>query len=472
MIGITSDSALIVASLNSFFGAAGLGFIYFIQRRSFRTNIVSSIIQTTLVAFSFGYWFYSGSIKTNIIPVFLTICVLTVLLKHKLSKRDIIVLSILNGLAIVFHEAFILTAFSTLLILALTKKKLPNRRIYSLGMYATLLSLFVISAFGIVIVLHENLQSFSDGIIWVTRDSPKPGIWNSLSIATLEKALVGFLHSIFGIYFCFKFLFFQNLLSLVPGRHDVASGLYLVRNLPTSIAFILFCFDLIVGLFCITIFVLSFSSLKNLFVSERELLLPPLMLLLVFGLFFLFWDPSNMEFWVVQSVMFWLIFGRIVKASNTPRIFRAVFPILPVLIFLVNYFGNMYFLHSEGNDHYRVQATAIASLTNTGDIIISDESSQQRAYYKRHAMRYLIEPDDLGTSGEDSVATAMTTKIQKGLLSHKKLFISFNPFRPEEKNPVQQRFQSVWNLSLGGASIMIDSITIQGSKFFIIMRND
>ena len=286
MIGITSDSALIVASLNSFFGAAGLGFIYFIQRRSFRMDIFSSIIQTTLVGFSFGYWFYSGSIKTNIIPVFLTICVLTVLLKHQLSKRDIIVLSILNGLAIVFHEAFILTAFSTLLILAITKKKLPSGRMYSLGLYATILSIFVVSAFGIVVVLHENIRSFSEGILWMTGGSPKSVVWNSLGISTLQKDSVGFLHSIFGIYFCFKFLFFQNLLSLVPGRHDVASALYLVRNLPTSIAFILFYFDLIVGLFCLTIFLLSFSSLKKLFVSERELLLPLLTFLLAFGLFF------------------------------------------------------------------------------------------------------------------------------------------------------------------------------------------
>jgi hypothetical protein len=123
LIGISSDSAYIVASINSLFGAAGLGTIYFINRSRFKLKIVSSIIPTCLIGFSFGYWFYSDCIKTNIIPVFLCICILTVLLKLQLSKRDIILLAVLNGLAIIFHEVFILSAFSTLLILYLNKKE-------------------------------------------------------------------------------------------------------------------------------------------------------------------------------------------------------------------------------------------------------------------------------------------------------------------------------------------------------------
>src|SRR5579864_8631572 len=93
-IGIFYDSSLIVAGLNSLFGALTISVIYYILKVRFANTTVAALSTTILIGCSYGFWFYSVCVEVFIIPLFFIVVALLFLMRNPLRYRDMILVGI------------------------------------------------------------------------------------------------------------------------------------------------------------------------------------------------------------------------------------------------------------------------------------------------------------------------------------------------------------------------------------------
>ena len=395
-LGCESDSSYIVASLNSVFGAGGLVLIFIILRKRLSSNLSSTISTLITIGASFGFWFYSDCVEVYIIPLFFLLAVLCILLKPTLRSKDIILIGVFHGIAVLFHQIHVLLGFAIIARLIFFRKDLNISLSKALTLYLAPAMGIIFLSYGLVLAIDVQPKNLNDVLYWGTAYSHSlPGSWNVPSLKSLFKAFIGFSHSVFGGHFMFAVPAIKERLLQILGSHELKDEIFLVSTLSQTVAQILTILSVVFGLLLIYVLAVSLRFVKTI----RHHLTPAIISIgvwiLVYCLFFWVWDPTNLEFWIPQTVLLFLIVHYCLQRMSNRMIAKAIVIIFPILMLMINYFGSISRLHSEYNDYFFVEATALAKITTAKDIILTDEQWIVEGYYKRFISAAIFSPEDI-----------------------------------------------------------------------------
>ncbi len=395
-LGCTSDSSYIVASLNSVFGAGGLALIFYILLKRLASSYTASISTLITIGASFGFWFYSDCVEVYIIPLFFLLAVLSVLLKPTLRSKEIFVIGVLHGVAVLFHQIHVLLGFAIIARLVFFRKDLDISLSKAMMLYLAPAMGIIFLAYGMVLAIDVQPKNLNDILYWGTSYSHSlPGSWNVPNLKSLFKAFIGFSHAVFGGHFMFAVPAIKERLVQILGSHELKDEIFLVSTLSQTVAQILTLLSALFGLLLIYIFAVSLRLLK----SIRHHLTPAIISIgvwmIVYCLFFWIWDPTNLEFWIPQTVLLLLMIHYCLQKMSDSIIRKTLLIMLPILMLTINYFGSISLLHSEDNDYFFVEANALASITTAKDIIITNEQWIVEDYYKRFTAAGVFSPEDI-----------------------------------------------------------------------------
>lgn len=138
--------------------------------------------------------------------------------------------------------------------------------------------------------------------------------------------------------------------------------------------------------------------------------------LIIISLFFLFWVPTNLEFWIAQSILFLLI------CTSLP-IKRIIIYILIVINIVVNLGLGLIFTSDRDKDIYFIEIDGVNSILNKELTLVYKD-------YEFNENNYIRMYDNLDV-GSDST------------LKSKYVFILFEPHLKEKYNLIKEPIDSL-----------------------------
>ncbi|HSB92377.1 MAG TPA: hypothetical protein VLC28_04635, partial [Flavitalea sp.] len=356
---------IIIEMLSALFGSALLTICYLFFRRRASLSATLSSLATVVIAFSYGVWSYSTNIEVYAMPTFFSILVLYTITNPVLGDRKLVEAGLYTTLAILFHQVHVLLLAVAIFYLA---RRLPRDRQTSIvTRYFAPVMLLTGIIYLFVAFQFESVQNISEFLSWATLYAHGHDYWRSPSITSLFLAATGFVRSLFGGQFLFRFSFSSDSSGKLFQGHNLADEQYLVRDLHQWQA-VLLTVVMLIGLF--TILSLLIQWVRHRWYTN-ELLRPIQYTFIVYSCFFLLWMPENLEFWILQSVLFWmLLFSPTAGESKQARIKAGI---IAASLFIVNYGGSIFWLLDKKNDWYYSAVQPLIPTATNADLVISKD---------------------------------------------------------------------------------------------------
>ncbi|MBI5788630.1 MAG: DUF2723 domain-containing protein [Candidatus Schekmanbacteria bacterium] len=365
-VNINFAADLIIAWFNAIWGALALSVFYLILRTRLQAKPLAALLGTACCAFSFAFWFYSVSVEVYAPPLFWSLLLLYVLSADRFRSKDYYLIGLLHGLSIVYHQVNVLFGLVIISALLLDSRPLNLR---SLLKYFACLIPTVAIPYLLVIFKMNQFAAWEDAWYWLTRFSHYPGFWQPLAFSTLLKAQTGFGRALIEGYFILGVPYLKTLMNKKYIDGFLWDEAFLVRNLSPATAWTLLLLALI---FFLTLFIgirYYSGNLRKVKENHSRLAVLTGVWLAVYSLFFFFWVPNNIEFWISQSVCCWLLFLILIFSGERGKTPPILF-ILPLLLLVINYGGNIRFIQNDNNDLYYSKISALSKELQTGDLVV------------------------------------------------------------------------------------------------------
>lgn len=391
-LGVDAGAPALVSLLNAVFGALSAGLVFALLRRRGAVPRPLAFAGTALVVSSFGFWFYSICVEVYIVPLCFLLAALFVVTAERLTPARLAAVGALHGLAMVFHQVHVL--FGVVVLAALWAKRgdLRGRWGLPLALYLGAGTLVVVTSYGAALAAL-GIASPEEAWLWFTGYAHQEHFWNSPSVSTAAKAAVGFTRAFVGMHFAFALEPVQALMQQAFPNKFLTDEVFLVRGLSASAAYALLSLAAIAGATLLGAFVLGLRRYRLLPSQPASLVRLTTVWLLVYGLFFFFWEPHNVEFWIPQSVCVWLLITLLWRPTPGEAAGRraAVFAGLAGLLFVVNYWGTIRFAQDPDRDAYRYAVAPLAEVVRDGDLVVLG-----RTHLMRNYVEYLTDARALG----------------------------------------------------------------------------
>jgi hypothetical protein len=104
--------------------------------------------------------------------------------------------------------------------------------------------------------------------------------------------------------------------------------------------------------------------------------------LAVYSLFFLFWMPTNLEFWLPQALCIWILVANWVGRGSLAESRRAARSLLAAALILaaVNFAGSVMWARDPDNDYYRHAVAPLVGIAGAHDLIVTGRAWILPAY--------------------------------------------------------------------------------------------
>ncbi len=196
------------------------------------------------------------------------------------------------------------------------------------------------------------------------------------------------------------------------------------------------------------IFISNIRTINTIRRKWRNMLGSLICWFLVYSIFFFFWDPSNLEFWIPQSLIIWLIFLSIMNPSEDKKgiygnLFKLGLVFIAVSLFIVNYLGSIRWLADFRNDYYYMKTTAVSDFASKSDLTVIAESWILRGYIERFTSADVIAITDIYLKEQrDKQRTIdyMRNAIDKTISNGHRVFVMEDAVDLDKK--VRQKYNS------------------------------
>ena len=295
----------LVEVFTALWGSGSMALAYSIFRKRFGLTAPVALVGTTVIAFTYGVWFYSTNIEVYAPPMFFLLATLYRLTGKDFSQRTVVEVALLHCAAILFHQVHILFTVTVLYVLWKHRARIHLRK--ALLQYAAIGIILVGGAYFIVGWMVEGHTSLSKWTAWMQGYASGNAYWHSLDLNTPVAVATGFSHAFIGGHFIFRLPGLSTYLDKAAGAHSLSDEWYLVRNMSEGMAIFLAVITVLLVsmmLWLLIRFIRKFRTIKN---TWRVEMMPLLVTGIVYSIFFCFWDPEILEFWIFQTVLFWLV---------------------------------------------------------------------------------------------------------------------------------------------------------------------
>jgi len=369
-LGISISIATLMQTLNSVFAAAGV-LLFFIILLRLSKKVTMSVTFALLLAFCMGVWDQAIEVEVYACGlVFLTGSLLLIIdpLSNSTGPKPAMVigLGILGSLAILFHQMHILfVAIGCTFIIFAGKGVIP--RLKMLGYYAIPFPLLVVAPYIAVGYAINRLPSLVSFYNWLTSYT-QSGQWGHFGgLKSVVLAAAGLNNSFFG-------------------KTVMITGSIGVGDMVLEALYILGVI-LVLGLVVVTI-----VKFKAIYESRAWLVTLMLVWIVVYGLFTLWWDPSNVEFWMHILPPLWLLLflGFEMWRSRQPNWKKAIPIVLLCLLVCVNLVcWVMPNSDIENNDTYQLVNKLHDNGLTSEDLVLAPGPGGISCYYRLYFGSYL-----------------------------------------------------------------------------------
>lgn len=383
--GYNAPMMLLIETVNAIIGAIGSIVIVKILSTRFNVSIWWSAITTAVAVFSFGYWYHSICVEVVIIPAVLFLVSLYFGLDSSQRPSSKIWSAIFHGLSILFHQVYVFQGITMLVIAWMKddniKERLSNTKLYLLSSVP-----IVLIVYGLVIVYDLKPTSSTQVVKWLTAyayiDTEANTHFNPPSLRTPLEIAVGETRALVGLLTITKSDVGNTLVKKAfPSKHFEDEE-YLTRSMSSTTAgFVLFFSVLICLVFLLLFIVTTFGTLKTASrldngVKSNSIIL--LVAILIFTLFFSVWDTFNVEFWVLQTTLAWMVIGVYFYHNFSNKKYKMLITLFVVAsIFFTNYVGAFALIVNPHSDYYRTLCSSIdeiAAENSKGALVILEDS--------------------------------------------------------------------------------------------------
>lgn len=404
----------LIEAFSSLFGSASLAVVYSFFRNRFQLPVSTALTGVLVIAFTYGFWFYSVNIEVYAPPLFFILTALYLLTKPVLRTRDWWLVILLHILAILFHQINILFALVILWKLWQQRKQVDLKR----WMFRYLLSgaVFVGGAYYIVGWIIEKQNTMEKWIAWLKGYAGGSVYWHPLNAQTPVNISYGFAHAMLGGHYVFQLPPVKKLVDSSLSSHSLGDEIFLSRTIGPTLAILLTLLTLVLVAVTLVLIWRFLRNLKTTCKQQANLLYPLLTCFFCYSLFFAFWMPEILEFWILQTVIWWLV---LLGLQYPGRKRLAWVPaLLAICLFAINYFGSIRALQHKENDWYYVKAKAISDLAGKNDLVIL-----QNSWILEDFLHYFTDLQVEAVPQKDSSFSRINTAFEHTLAAKQRVFL-------------------------------------------------
>lgn len=352
------SGAIGVALLNALAGGACVGLVARILAGS-GVGPRMAAAAAAAAGSSFGLWFYSASVEVYVIPLAFLLGALLLAIGRPSPARAAWI-GLLHGLAMVFHQIHVL--FGVVILATLATWPRDQWR-SMLGVYIGAGTAVVVVAYGWALTVIQP-ASMAEAWRWFTMYAQDGGYIHGLSMGTLAKAVVGAARSIVGGHFAFGLGPVQALLSGAFPDKILIDETFLVRRLPPLLL------GGLIGASALAVACFGWLALhaKRQRAPGTVLRRALVAWITVYSIFFLFWDPFNLEFWIPQATALWMLVGLELRATG--RRATAVLAGAAALLLAVNGIGTIGPARDSANDAFAQRLRPLDYSFSTGGLLV------------------------------------------------------------------------------------------------------
>lgn len=354
--------------MESFSAVCGSGIVlvtYIFFTRRFFLNYTTSAVCSVIIAFSYGVWSYSTNIEVYAPSILFSLLILLRLSRKEITNYDLLVISALHILAILFHQVNVL--LTPVVLLYVLKIQAPKWR--SVSLYLVPTTFIVLVSYIIAAWFYADERSLNGITRWMLFYATELDYWHPFGYDTIPYVVTGLAHAFIGAHYIFKIPSLSDKLTGGMSEHSLSDELYLSSSLGNGFSNALLFLSILVAIGMVYLVVQFIVNIRKRFTIVQGILLSTLF---IYSVFFVFWMPENLEFWIFQSVIIWMLI------LGNPSFFSKKFSIiLPAFIaaslFLINYFGSIELLGKKNSDLYYSRVQPVSKLIESGDIVILEE---------------------------------------------------------------------------------------------------
>jgi hypothetical protein len=382
----------IIESFTAVWGSGTLAICYlFFRNRFFLTNTLA-FLGISIIAFSYGMWFYSVNVEVYAPPLFFIISSLYVITKKYPVSKDIWKIAFLHSLAILFHQVNILFGFVILYWMYNNRKSFDVLKVFlRYSVTGILIAGGMYLYIGWIIEAHSTATSFTS---WILGYTVGHGYWEPLTFKTPFQVLTGFSRAFIGAHYIFQLPAVQTFLQESFRSHGLHDEIFLSENISPGIAWLLTVLTVVFGILFVTLiirFFRKYSSMK----LHAHVLKPLLVCLLIYCMFFIFWMPEILEFWILQMLLVWLIIIGMIPVLRFPFRIRSAagLIVLSVSLFIINYVGSIRWLQDIRNDWYYEEVQKLKAV-GPNDLVILENQWILKDYVRYYTHAKVIATDE------------------------------------------------------------------------------
>ncbi len=496
------DSAALVSMLNVVFGALTCGVVFVFCRARLNLERFRAVVGTGLAACSFGMWYYSVCVEVYVIPAFWLLVTLLIMTRARLGMGSCVAMGVTCGLAALFHQTHVLFGLPGVVGLATVSEKPARWRLLAIGAFIATGMIVTCVPYAIVLRTFVVAESWPQAWRWLT-EYAQGSQWGTLETATIPKAVIGFGRSLVGGHFLFASPFLASVVDRFLGEHHLMDERFLIRHMPVWQAWGFLATGLtacvltilavergLLGCFCwpqdaagradasvrSPTCLPATSSRESMAptcatqphggISPRRFLAILVSWFVVYALFFAWWEPENLEFWIAPSLAFWMSVLTILRRT------RHGWHMLGgamVLLLATNLFGSILHLRSRDNDYYYHRTQPLVEAARAGDAIIVARRWIWGDYLQRYAPAEVCCMTDNARAGNGS--GRVVRAIESALAGGHRVFVTADAEEPilkircEAGDPFSDSTQPWWQCSSHWRRV-----ESQGSVFYVIER--
>lgn len=406
-------------------GSGTMAVLYSFFRHRFRLPVLSSVISLTVIAFTFGVWFYSVNIEVYAPPMFFLLLALYILTKDNFQQADLRKVILLHVMAILFHQVHVL--FTVVILYKLWQQRKHINLFSSLLQYAITGIVLVGGAYFLVGWVIEGNNSMPQWVSWFEGYTQSNDYWKPLNSKMPVLIATGYSHAFIGGHFVFRLPPVERYLSSSLSSHSLGDEMFLARHISHGMAVFLAALSLLLGLVMLWLVIRFVRHYKAISATMGNVVTPLMLIGIVYSVFFCFWMPEILEFWILQTILVWLLLlGTLQYSGQGIPPFKGWGPLKPLVVvafislmlFTINFFGSIRWMLNLENDQYYAKIKQVKEVVRDKDMVLLQDAWQLKDFLNYFAKAQVYEAPAV-----DSLKPVVNKAITDCLSQGGKLYI-------------------------------------------------